>query len=126
MLKYKDTYFVDKQKDSTGKPSSNRDDNYIRCKAKVQIYRFNPFTLAIQFNTTGYANNRLKELSAIGIYLKPYQIGDNEQTYLFPESDLNKVADIVKAKKRIKRELTDEQRNVLRDRLANVRNLIKK
>jgi len=124
MLKYKDTYFVAKQKDSTGKPSINKDDNYIRCKRGVQIYRYNPSTLAIQFNTNGYTKNRLKELSDIEVHFTSLQCGDNEQTYTFPEADLSKVADIVKAKKRIKRDLTDEQRNILRDRLANARKMI--
>ncbi|HBY20496.1 MAG TPA: hypothetical protein DEG71_05720 [Clostridiales bacterium] len=120
MLKYKDTYFVVKQKDSTGKPSINKDDNYIRCKRGVQIYRYNSSTLAIQFNTNGYAKNRLKELSDIGIQFTSLQRGDDEQTYTFSESDLSEVADIVKAKKRIKRDLTDEQRNVLRERMKSL------
>lgn len=123
MLKYKTQYFVIKQKDSTGAVSTNKDDNYIKCK-KAQIYRYNPSTLAIQFYTNGYANNRLKELSAIGLQLTPFQIGDDEQTYLFSESDLFKIADVVKVKKRVKRNLTDEERNILRDRLVNARKMI--
>ena len=125
MLKYKDTYFVARQKDSTGKPSINKDDCYIRCKRGVQIYRYNPSTLAIQFNTNGYANNRLKELSDIGVHFTSLQRGDDEQTYTFSESDLSKVADIVKAKKRVKRDLTDEQRNILRERMKGLSKNVK-
>lgn len=121
MLKYKDTYFIGKPKDSEGKVTSNKDDNYIRCRKNVQIYRFNVDTLAIQFNTKIYTSNRMKELSDVNMSPIPFQIGDNEQVYLFPESDLSKVADIVKAKKRIKRDLTDEQRKEIGERLNNAR-----
>lgn len=72
------------------------------------------------FLTNKYTSNRIKELSAQNVYLKPFQIGDNEQTYLFSESDFNKVAEVVKAKKRIKRNLTDEQREVLRQRMKSI------
>lgn len=121
MLKYKDTYFIGKPKDLEGKVTSNKDDNYIRCKKNVQIFRFNSDTLAVMFLTNRYANNRLQELSDTNVQMKPFQIGDNEQVYLFPESDLSKVADVVMAKKRIKRNLTDEQREVLRERIMNAR-----
>lgn len=117
--KYKNNYKVYIEKDIYGK-SVNKDDSYILCKNLVKIYRFNLNTLTIQFNSNRYANNRLKELSAQNIHLKPFQIGDNEQTYFFSESDFNKVAEVVKAKKRIKRYLTDEQREVLRQRMKNI------
>jgi len=123
MLKYKDTYFIGKTKDSKGIVSSNKDDNYIRCKNGIQIYRYNKNILVVQFNTVGIANNRLKELSAIGINLTPFQIGDNEQTYTFSESILDKVADIVKARKRIKKNYTDEQKLEIKLRLEKGRNL---
>lgn len=121
MYKYKDTYYILRPKDKSGKPTTNKDDNYIPCKKNVQIYRYNADTLAIMFLTNKYTSNRIKELSAQNVYLKPFQIGDNEQTYLFSESDFNKVAEVVKAKKRIKRNLTDEQREVLRQRMKSIR-----
>ena len=121
MLKYKDTYFIGKVKDSEGKVTSNKDDCYIRCKKNVHIFRYNSDTLSVMFWTNKYTNNRIKELSDVNIQLKPFQIGDNEQVYLFSESDLTKVADVVMAKKRIKRNLTEEQREVLRERIMNAR-----
>ena len=120
MLKYKDTYFIGKPKDSKGKATSNKDDCYIRCKKNVHIFRYNSDTLSVMFLTNRYANNRLQELSDANVQMKPFQIGDNEQVYLFPESDLTKVADVVMAKKRIKRNLTEEQREVLRERMRKI------
>jgi hypothetical protein len=121
MLKYKDTYRVKREKDKDENPSSNRQDTYIPCANKIQIYRFNEDTLIVYFHSNGVANNRIKALSKLGITLTPYQIGDDERTYKFAESDLDKIADVVKAKKRIRRELTDEKRNELRERLMNYR-----
>lgn len=120
MLKYKDTYKVTKVKDKNNIPSSNRDDNYIPC-AKAQIYRYDFSTLVIQFYTNKYANNRIKELTAIGVQLTILQRGDDEQTYTFLETELSKVADICKAKKKRKINLTEEQKEVLRNRLENIR-----
>lgn len=119
MLKYKDTYYIIKSK------TENKLDNYIPCKHKVQIYRYSLSLLAIQFNTNKYANARIKELNDIGIYLNTIQRGDDEQVYTFNELDFDKVAEIVKAKKRIKRKLTEEQREELRVRLKNARLFIK-
>ena len=117
MYKYKDTYYILRPKDKFGKPTINKDDNYIPCIKNVQFYRYSTNTLAVMFWTNQYAHNRLKELSEAGVIMKPFQIGDNEQVYLFPEYNLSTVADIVKAKKRIKRNYTDEQKEEIRERL---------
>jgi hypothetical protein len=119
--KYKEDFYIYKQKDSDGNYTSNKDDNYIKAKNGIQIYRYNENTLAVQFNSTGIANNRIKELSALGVQLTSFQIGDNESTYKFSESDFPIIADIIKAKKRIKRDLTDEQKEVIKERLKNSR-----
>ena len=129
MLKYKDKYFVLKQKLSNGKPSPNKNDNYIQCKKNgsnyIQIYRYNNDTLAVLFWTVGVANNRIKELNEKGVSLKLFVSGNEESIYLFPEEDFKKVAKVVKARKRIKRELTDEQRDELRERLRKAREVKK-
>lgn len=121
MLKYKNNYYIYKQKDISGNYTSNKYDNFIKCKNNIFIYRFNINTLIVSFQTRGVANNRIKELSILGVNLIPFQIGDDECTYKFNESDFPNVAKVVKAKKRIKRDLTDEQREVLRERLINSR-----
>ena len=114
-LKYKDNYYIHKEK------SDNKEDSYILCKKKVQIYRYSPSLLAVIFWSNKYANLKLKELINAGVQLTILQRGDDEQVYTFNESDFYIVADIVKAKKRIKRNLTEEQKEILRLRLQNVR-----
>lgn len=53
--------------------------------------------------------------------LKVAQRGDREITVLFTPSRITEVADIIRAKKRRKRNLTDEQRSELRERLITAR-----
>ena len=129
MLKYNDKYFVLKQKFPNGKPSQNKDDNYIQCKKNgdnyIQIYRYNESTLAVLFWTTEIANSRTKQLKENGVNIKPFVIGKSESVYLFPEKDLKKVAKVVGARKRTKRELTEEQREELKERLRKVREVKK-
>lgn len=125
MLKYNEKYFVLKQKLPNGKSSQNKDDNYIQCKKNgsnyIQIYRYNKDTLAVLFWSVGVANNRIKELNEKGVSLKLFVSGNDESIYLFPEKDLKKVAKVVGARKRTKRELTDEERDELRERLRKAR-----
>lgn len=122
MNKYKDTYKIKKELDKSGKPSLNKQDTYIPCKrTKNQIYRYDKDTLVVYFHSKIYTKNRLTELTELGIELIPYQIGDNESTYKFAETDLDKVAEIIKAKKRVKRDLSEEDRNILRERMIKAR-----
>ena len=125
MLKYNEKYFVLKQKLPNGKPSPNKDDNYIQCKKNgdnyIQIYRYNESTLAVLFWTTEIANSRTKQLKENGVNIKPFVIGKSESVYLFPEKDLKKVAKVVGARKRIKRELTDEEKQIVAERLRKAR-----
>lgn len=55
-----------------------------------------------------YAKNRVREMKDAGVELKLFQSGDDESVYLFPASDLDKVAEIVQARKRIV--LTEEEK----------------
>lgn len=121
MLKYKDTYKVIKVKDKNGK-HVNLDDNYIPCQRKgVEIYRYSSDKLAIQFNSNIYAKNRIKELADIGIQLTTLQRGDNEHVYTFKESDFKKVTRICKAKRKVQRNFTDEQKQQIKERLMNAK-----
>lgn len=120
MIKYKNEYKVIQQKDSNG-IAENKDDTYIPCRRKAQIYRYSDDTLGIMFLTTIYSNNCIAELSALNIEMTLYQDGNAESTYLFKESDLSAVAEVVQAKKRIKRNLTPEQSEVLRLRMVSMR-----
>lgn len=115
MDKYKDKYKVVRQKGKNGKNTSNKDDTYIPAKNGVEIYRYNADTLALSFNTILYAKNRIKEIEDQGVKLELFQSGDNESAYLFPACDLDKVAEVVKAKKR--RVFSEEEKAKLRERL---------
>lgn len=122
--KYKDTYKVILQKDLDGKPTSNKDDTYVPCAKGVQIYRYNQDTLVVSFLTSQYAKNRINDLATMGVILTKLQLGDDESTYLFPEADFEKVANVVKARKR--RQLSEEQKEKLRQRFLAVREKVKK
>ncbi len=121
MNKYKEDYYIFKQKDNSSNYSSNKDDNYIKCKNQIQIYRYNSNTLVVCFKSNGVANNRIKELAIQGVILTPFQIGDDERTYKFDEVHFPIVAAIIKAKKRIKLNLSDEERASRKERLTNSR-----
>lgn len=125
MNKYKEDYYIYKNKDNQGN-FENKDDIYIKAKNKIQIYRFDDSTLAVSFISKGIAKNRIKELSELGVQLTPFQIGDEEKTYTFCESDFPTVSDVVKAKKRIKHDLTDEQRESRKIHMQNMRGKMNK
>ena len=78
----------------------------------MQIYRYSDSLLAVSFLTTGYKNNRIKELKDINVKVTLFVQGDDESTYLFKEVDLDKVAEIVKARKRV---LTEEQKRSIKE-----------
>jgi hypothetical protein len=61
----------------------------------------------------------MKEMT--GVQLDLFVAGDKELVYLFNEADLAVVADILKAKKKRVRVLTEEQKEQLRNRLKNIR-----
>ena len=122
--KYKIIYKVVQQQDLDGKSTTNKDDTYVPCAKGVQIYRHNQDTLAVSFLTSQYAKNRINDLATMGVILTRLQLGDDESTYLFPEADLGKVANVVKARKR--RQLSEEQKEKLRQRFLAVREKVKK
>lgn len=105
---YKDKYKVVRQRGKNGKPTANKDDTYIPARKGVEVYRYNADTLAVSFNTAVYARNRIREIKDAGIKLKTLQLGDDESAYLFSVSDLDKVAKIVQARRRIV--LTEEEK----------------
>lgn len=110
--------------------TTNENDTYLKCKSNTHIYRYNDTMLAIQFNSNGYANNRVKDFKSIGVELQKFVQGDNESVYLFYEKDLSKVADILKPRVKgankthkiiKKKELSEEQRQKLRNRMIMMR-----
>ena len=73
------------------------------------------------FKSNGVANNRIKDLSELGVNLIPFQIGDDERTYKFNEVHFPIVSEVVKAKKVVRLNLSDEERLLKKERLANSR-----
>lgn len=123
MIKYRGVYRVYLQQDRNGKYTPNENDTYLKCKNSVHIYRFSKDKLAIQFNSNEYRNNRLRDLSELGISMELFVSGDSESVYLFDEKDLLIVASIVKPiikgkdqnpKKRTVN-ITEERRQQLRE-----------
>ncbi len=96
MLNYIGTYRVFQQLNlSTQKPSSNDNDTYLKCKNNLQIYRHDKDNLAIYLPTTNIQNKYLPELNKL-IKLDLLSEGDFEATYLFKESDLEKITYLIK------------------------------
>ena len=133
MIKYRGQYRVFMPLDNKGNSTENTNDTYLQSR-QVEIYRYNSELLAVMFKSNGYCNNRLKDFNEAGVQLTILQDGDDERVYTFKESDFDKVAKIlklttkgknkspvVKANKK-KRELSEEQLKVLRERLERMRN----
>ena len=80
----------------TKKSSLNELDTYLICKSGIQIYRYDKNTLCILFQTTHSKKKYLPLFKKEKIDVEMYSEGDMESTYTFKESDLMKVAEIVK------------------------------
>jgi len=80
----------------SGKPSTNQDDTYLKCKNNNQIYRYNKNTLAILFTSTKSKNKYLPDIEKLKVKIRLLSEGNFESIYLFPEKDLAKVASILK------------------------------
>jgi len=99
LQKYVNTYRVFLQKDLQGKPSKNIHDTYLITKNKNYIYRYSKTTLAILFTSTNSKNIYLPLLEKENIKLKEFISSDMESIYHFTESDLSKLATIMKIQK---------------------------
>lgn len=132
MIKYRGTYRVFMPVDfSTSCSTENEDDTYIKCpSSKARIYRWDENTLVIEFTSIRMANNRAKELEEAGIELTLRIEGDIEREYLISESDIHKVAEILKPitrgknkspKVRAKRQISEAERDRLRKHMEKIR-----
>lgn len=109
---YLGKYYIFHEVDYDGNPTDNRDATYLQCRYKSQIYRFDEDTLAIDFMTTNSANIIISELRKEKIKIKKFSEGSSESTYLFSEKKIDKVAKIMKPRKKGK----NIQMKGLRDR----------
>jgi len=99
LQKFINTYRVFLQKDLQGKPSKNIHDTYLITKNKNYIYRYSKTTLAILFTSTNSKNIYFPLLEKENIKLKEFISSDMESIYHFTESDLSKLATIMKIQK---------------------------
>lgn len=131
MLKYRGQFRVFMPKTKDGNFTTNDDDTYLKCKSNTEIYRYNENTLAIYFQSVIYAKNRIKDLLDLGVHLTKFMQGSNESIYLFPESQIELVAEILKPTIKGKNKspkagqrkvnLSEEQKEVLRKRMEILR-----
>ena len=127
MLKYRGQFRVLWETDTrTGQAAEF---TFVPCRIRkgAVIYRFNDNILAVYIPGSRTANRLLQEHSDI---FRAFQMGDIEIILFFSEKDIKKAAAILKAriqgknkspKPKRKRTLTEEQKNVLRERLAKAR-----
>lgn len=134
MEKYRGTYRVFQEVDSTGNLSANKQATYLKHK-RGEIYRWNAENLVITFNSSNTKTSFMKSILDYGIEFKQLQLGDNESSFIFNEKYLTIVAEHVNitvkgknkslrscaVKEKIKRIMTDEQKQVLRDRMLLIR-----
>ena len=124
MERYKDKYIFRYERDNNGN-IYNRDDNYISCRAKGKIYRKSKDVLVFE----SPRKIRVKNVDAeTGEVVFDYsdlilEIWDTplEREIEFREENLEKLEELFKIRKRQKRNLTDEQRQALRERMAKAR-----
>lgn len=74
----------------------NQEDNYILGKWKTEVYRFNENTLAIYFKSNQTVGNVIPQLEDLGVKLELYIQGEFEQVFIFSESDLPKLHQVIK------------------------------
>jgi hypothetical protein len=151
MLKYRNTYRICCEFDRTTLEPSNKEDLYIYCSNKGQIYRYNESTLV--YYRDGILSTRLLE-KLDNLKIKYDNKTQSEVLIYFKEEDLDKVVDVFSirtsgasispySKKNLrlfkwfrdnedtyrkqglivenKRELSEEEREVLRERMRIAR-----
>lgn len=125
MLKYRGQYRVLYEIDKTGKPCEF---TFIPCRIKkgASICRQDDNTLNVYVPGIKTVNRLLKEYPDL---FKPFQIGDTEGTLIFKESDIEKVAVILKCRIRGKNmsprpkrkvAMPDERKQELADRMRKL------
>jgi hypothetical protein len=130
MLKYRGQYRVLYEVDKQGKATEF---SYIPCRASkgANIYRHNDDTLNAYIASSKTANRIVKENPEL---FKFFQNGEGEATLLFKESDIDKAAEILKAKTqgknmnprpKKKMNLSDEQREKLSARIKTIKSMCK-
>ena len=112
MIKYKNEFILKFERDKNGR-IYNELDNYLACRAKGKVYRYNSDTL------TFVSPKKIRiEDRYMNLILDIYDT-DEERIITFKEENLYKLADLFKLRR--KRHLTDEQKKKVGTRLLNAR-----
>lgn len=125
MEKYKDRYIFRAERDINGKIFNREEDNYLSCRQKAKIFRISPDILKF----VGFKKIRIRKVDKeTGNIVWDYSDliidvwdTDGEREITFKEENLDKLVDLFKLRKKVKRELTEEQREVLRVRFTETR-----
>ena len=72
-------------------------------------------------SSTGKINNRIKALEELGVETSNVTKADGEIMFSFEPKDLTSICSVFKIKKKIKSKMTEEQRQVARERFNEVR-----
>lgn len=123
MEKYRDIYAFRYERCSEGK-IYNREDNFLSCRSKGKVFRISNDTLKF----VGFKKIRIKKVDKktgevidyTDLIIDVYDT-DEEREITFKEENLEKLEGLFKIRKKIKRELTEDQREALRVRFAEVR-----
>lgn len=124
MKEYKDKYIFKYERDEDGL-IYNRQDNYISCRSKGKIYRY--FKDVLIFESPKKIRTVIKDEDGniikdwTPLLLKVWDTPMEREIY-FKEENLEQLEDLFKIRKRKKRNLTEEQKEELRKRLAEARN----
>lgn len=121
MLKYKDKYLVKYQRDSEGK-IYNRDDNYISCRSRGQIYRKDKDTLVFVSPKRIQLIKRDKDTKEIIMDYAPLILSiwdtDEEREITFLECNLEQLEDLFKIRKR--KHLSEEAKEKAKIRMQQM------
>ena len=117
MLRYKDNYRVEYEKDTRGR---NCQETFIRCSRfkGMEIYRHSPTMLGVYIPSLKVGNKIMAEHPTL---FRLQTETSCEMALLFDEATFAEAFTVLKARKRVKKELTEEQRSELRNRMATMR-----
>jgi hypothetical protein len=102
-----------------------KEDLSYQSKELIHINGFNEQCLLYQVvcinSSTGKINNRLKALEELGVEISNVTKADGEIMFSFEPKDLTSICSVFKIKKKIKSKMTEEQKQIARDRLKEAR-----
>ncbi len=102
-----------------------KEDLSYQSKELIHINGFNEQCSLYQVvcinSSTGKINNRLKALEELDVEISNVTKADGEIMFSFDPKDLTDVCGVFKIKKKIKYKMTEEQRQVARERFNEVR-----